>query len=136
MPTQSRTSTILVTDAAALVPLGPRRFRQVTRLETDEGKALLELTYVSGRAVINRQKALVVIEQLRAARQTSGRLRQEGLDRFTEQCERDPSTGERLCIEVGCQNVVCGRGKLCEAHSVLRAERRRQRRRRGGAHDP
>ena len=136
MLTRSKSSTILVTDAAALVPLGPRRFRQLAGLETDEGKRLLKLTYVAGRAMIDRDKALALIEQLRAERQASSRLRQEGLDRFAEQCERDPRTGERLCIEVGCQSVVCGRGKLCDVHSAIRAERRRQRCYRRLAHEP
>jgi hypothetical protein len=68
MSTHPRSLTILVTEAAALVPLGPRRFRQLCGLETREGRASLELSYAAGRAVINREKALAEVARLRAAR--------------------------------------------------------------------
>ena len=128
MPTRAVPSTILVTEAAKLASLGPRRFRQRAGLETKAGKALLELTYIGGRAVISREKAMAVIARIRAERGVDAAPRHVHLGRFAEPCAVDPDTGKRRCIEDGCKAAAEGRGKLCTAHSAARAARRAARR--------
>lgn len=130
MSNPSKSTTILVTEAAALVPLGPRRFRQVVGLETVDGRERLGLAYVNGRAVINRAMAMVEVERLHAERCARTRLRQDNLGRFSEPCDVDPETGERLCVEEGCEAVADGRGKLCIPHRTARAKARAARQRR------
>jgi hypothetical protein len=124
MPSIQKPSSILVTAAAALVPIGPRRFRQLVDLETSQGKKALGLHYVGGRAALDHAKAMVVVERLRHERRKTGQLRQDHLGRFAEPCPVDPETGARLCIEEDCGAKVSGRGKLCEAHSAARASAR------------
>jgi hypothetical protein len=119
MRTPSTSSTILVTAAAEMASLGPRRFRQLAGLETEAGKASLELAYVGGRAVISREKAMAVVARIRAERGRDAPPRHVHLGRFTERCAVDPDTGERLCIEEACGARVSGRGKLCAARGKL-----------------
>jgi hypothetical protein len=121
MRTHPSPSTILVTEAAKLASLGPRRFRQRAGLETEVGKVILELAYVGGRAVISREKAMAVIERICAERGRDASPRHVHLGRFAEPCPVDPETGKRLCVEEGCGASVSGRGKLCQAHSIARA---------------
>lgn len=116
--------TIAVNDAAALVPVGPRRFRQLAALETLDGKKKLGLVYVKGRAHINRAAAMTVVQELRATRNASTYLPQTNLDFFVEPNRRDASTNARLCLFTDCDNEVTGRGKLCVMHSLEQAKRR------------
>ncbi len=111
-----------------MVPLGPRRFRQLVGLETLEGKRALGLHYIDGRAAVERAPTMREVERLRLKRRARGRLRQENLAQFAEPCPVDPVTGERLCVEEGCAAASSGRGKLCEAHSAARATARAARR--------
>jgi hypothetical protein len=128
MPHVNFHDTIAVNDAAAMVPIGPRRFRQLAGLETPEGKEKLGLTYVHGRAHIRRDQALVLVGNLRAAREQSDRLPQDNLSYFAERNERDPESGARICLAGNCNQHVTGRGKLCLMHSLERAKRRLERR--------
>ena len=119
-----RCDTIAVNDAASLVPIGPRRFRQLASLETEDGKQKLGLTYVGGRAHINREEAMTLVSQLRAVREASNFLPQENLDYFTERNERDPVSGARICLHTDCRQHVSGRGKLCMMHALDQSRRR------------
>lgn len=110
-----------------MVPLGPRRFRQLVGLETEEGKAALELTYIDRHAVINRAKALEQIDVLRAQRRGGGTPRLKNLGVFAECCAADPDTKQRICIEPGCADTAEGRSKLCRAHRAARAARKKGR---------
>jgi hypothetical protein len=120
--------TIAVNDAAAMVPVGSRRFRQLAALETEDGKKKLGLTYLGGRAHINRDAAMTVVEDLRAARNTGKYRPQDNLKFFTERNRRDPLTNARLCLIEDCNAHVAGRGKLCLVHSLEQAKRRAARR--------
>lgn len=106
-----------------MVPLGPRRFRQLVGLESEDGKAALELTYINGHAVINRAKALEWVEVLRAQRRTGGTPRLDNLGVFAARCAVDPDTGRRICIEPGCADAAEGRSKLCRAHRAARTSK-------------
>ena len=118
------TSTIAVNDAASRVPIGPRRFRQLAGLETEDGKTALGLRYVNGVAHIDRTRALEVVQRLQEDRQKSTFLPQQNLKRFTERNLRDAGSNARVCLEDGCGEHARGRSKLCSHHSHLRAERR------------
>lgn len=120
--------TIAVNDAAALVPLGPRRFRQLADLETPTGKVAMGLVYVDGRAHVNREAGLKIIKKLQQDRRHRADLPQKNLDHFATPNRIDPVTKTRICIEHGCEDWVSGRGKLCAEHSQERAERRRLKR--------
>lgn len=122
--TQNLVDTIAVNDAAALVPVGPRRFRQLAGLETETGKKKLGLVYLGGRAHINRAAAMTVVEKLRHDRRATTYLPQSNLDLFVERNRRDPLSGERLCLIPGCEAHVIGRGKLCLMHSLQQAKHR------------
>lgn len=112
--------TIRVSQAAAMIPLGPRRFRQLVGLETEEGRAALELEYADRYAVINRTKALEWVDVLRTQRCTGGSPRLANLGVFAGRCAVDPNTRQRICVEPGCPDSAEGRSKLCHAHRIAR----------------
>lgn len=86
------------------------------------------LVYIDGRAHVNREAALKTVKELQQARRHRTDLPQKNLDHFAFPNDIDPVTKTRICIEDGCEDWVSGRGKLCEQHSMERAERRRLKR--------